>query len=135
MTWARLPPLVPVSAEIVHSAPVPRKGGKLDPSRHGEVEANEDVDRDESSKYTGDQPRVTARLVTPTLAAVPCGRDALTGGRGTAAATSLRGAAMIKITGTPVHSSALVESSPYVFEEDKADDSPSPKLGGRVPTS
>ena len=135
MTWARLPPLVPVSAEIVHFASVSRKGGKLDPSRHGEVEANEDVDRDESSKYAGDQPRVTARLVTPTLAAIPCGRAALAGSRSTTAATSLRGAAMIEIPGTPVHSSALVESSPSVSEEDKADDSPSPKLGGRVPTS
>ena len=128
---------------------------------------DEDVDRDESSEYTGVRPkvtvrpRVTARLVTPTPAAVPCGRAALAGGRGTAAGTSLRGAAMREVTATPVHSSAgtpgdfamstppvtsagvnaswgtaspgaSIESSPSVSEEDEADDSPSPKLGGRA---
>ena len=106
VTWARLPPSVPVSAENVRSVFVSKKGGKLDPSRHGEVEADEDVNRDESSKYTGVRPRVTARLVTPTPATVPCGRAAPAGSRGTAAATSLRGAAMREIPGTPVHSSA-----------------------------
>ena len=143
------------------SVSVPRKVGKLDPSGPGEVEVDDDVDRDESSEYTGVRPRVTARLVAPTPAAVPCGRAALAGGRGTAAATSLRGAAMREISGTPVHSSAgtpgvfamsrppvtsagvntsggttspgaLVESSPSVSEEDEVDDSPSPKLRGRA---
>ena len=161
VTWARLPPSIPVSAENVQSASVSRKGGKLDPSRHGEVEVGEDVDRDESSKYTVVRPRVTARLVAPTPAAIPCGRAALVGGRGTAAATSLRGAAMREILGTSVHSSesspggfamstppvtsagvnasggttipgALVESSPSVSEEDEVDDSPSLTLGGRA---
>ena len=161
VTWARLPPSIPVSAENVHSVSVSRKGGNLDPSRHGEVEVDEDVDRDESSEYTVARPRVTARLVAPTPAAIPCGRVAPVGGRGTAVATSLRGAAMREILGTPVHSSesspggfamstppvtsarvnasgstaspgALVESSPSVAEEDEVDDSPSRKLGGRA---
>ena len=44
-TSARLPPSVPVSAENVRSVYVSRKGGKLDPSRHGEVEVDRDVDR------------------------------------------------------------------------------------------
>ena len=70
-TWARLPPSVSVSAENVHSVSVSRKGGKLDPSRHGEVEVDRDVDRNESREYTGVRPRLTARLVTPTPAAVP----------------------------------------------------------------
>ena len=160
VTWARLPPLVPVCAENVHSVSVSRKGGKLDPSRHGE-EVGEDVYRDESSKYTGVRPRVTARLVAPTPAVIPRGGAAPVDGRGTAAATLLRGAAMREISGTPVHSSAgitggfamstspatsagvnafrgtaspgaLVESSPSVSEEDEVDDSPSPKLGGRA---
>ena len=161
VSWARLPPLVLVSAEVVHSASVSRKEGKLDPSRHGEVEVDGGVDRDKSSEYTGDRPRVTARLVTPTPVAVPRGRAAPAGGRGTAAATSLRGVVMREIPGTPVHSSAgtpggfvmstppatsagvnpsrgtaspgaLVETSPSVSEEDDVDDSPSPKLGGRA---
>ena len=132
VTWVRLPHLVPVSVDIVRSVSVSRKGGKLDPSRHGEVEVDEDVDRDESSEYTGDRPRVTARLVTPTPASIPCGRAALAGGRGTAAATSSRGAAVREIPGTPVHRSALVESSPSVSEEDEVDDSSSPKLGGKA---
>ena len=108
VTWVRLPPLVPVCAENVRSVSVARKGGKLDPSRHGKMEVYEDVDRDESSEYTGDRPRATARLVTPTPAAVPCRRVAPAGGRGTAEATSLRGAATREIPGTPVHSSAVV---------------------------
>ena len=136
----------------MHSASVSRKGGKLDPSRHGKVEVDEDVDRDESCEYTGDRPRVTARLVTPTPAAVPWGRAAPAGGRG---------AVMREILGTPVHSSggtlgglamstppataagvnasrgtaspgAFVESSSSVSEEDEKGDSPSPKLGGRA---
>ena len=84
VTWARLPPLVPVAAENVHSVSVSRKGGKLDPSRHGEVEVDEDVYRDELSEYTGVRPRVTARLVAPTPAVIPRGRAAregCTGGR------------------------------------------------------
>ena len=161
VTWARLPPSVPLSAENVHSVSVSSKGGKLDPSRHGEVEVDEDVDRDESSEYTSVRPRVTARLVTPTPAVVPWGRAAPAGDRGTAAATSLRGATVREIPRTPVHSSvgtpgsfamstpsatsagvnasggtaspgASVESSLSVSEEDDVDDSPSPKLGGRV---
>ena len=67
---------------------------------------DEDVDHDESSEYADVRPRFTARLVTLTPAAVSCERAALAGGRGTAAATSLRGAAMKEIRGTPVHSSA-----------------------------
>ena len=106
VTWARLPPSVPVSAEKVRSVSVSRKRGKLDPSRHGEVEVDEDVDRDESSESTGVRPRVTARLVAPTPAAIPCGRAAPAGGRGTAAATSMRGATTREIPGKPVHSSA-----------------------------
>ena len=43
---------VEVSAENVRSVSVSRKGRKLDPSRHGEVEVDEDVDRGESSEYT-----------------------------------------------------------------------------------
>ena len=145
----------------MHSVSVSRKGGKLDPSRHGEVEVDEDVDRDESSEYTGVRPRFTVCLVAPTPAVIPCGRAAPVGGRGTAAGTLLRGAAMREIPGTPVHSSAgttggfamptspatsagvnasrgtaspgaLVELSPSVSEEDEVDDSPSPKLGGRA---
>ena len=160
-SWVRLPPAVPGSAENVRSVSVSRKGSKLDPSRHEEVEVDEDVDRDESSEYTGVRPRVNARLVTPTPAAVPRERAALAGGRGTAAATSLRGATMREIPGTPVRSSAgtpggfamstppatlagvnasgvtaslgaSVELSSCVFEEDEVDDSPSPKLGGRA---
>ena len=53
VTWARLPPpSVPVSAENVRSVYVSRKGGKLDHSRHGVVEEDEDVDCDESSEST-----------------------------------------------------------------------------------
>ena len=125
------------------------------------MEVDEDVDRDESSEYTGVRPRVTARLVAPTPAAIPCERAAPVGGRGTAPATSLRGTVMRENPGTPVHSSAgttggfamstspvtsagvnasrgtaspgaLVESSPSVSEEDEVDDSPFPKLGGRA---
>ena len=161
VTWARLPPSIRVSAENVRSVSVSRKGGKLDPSRHVEMEVDEDGDCDESSKSTGVRPRVTARLVTPTPAAVPCGRAAPASGRGTAAAIPLRVAAMREIPGTPVHSSAgtpggfvmstppatsaeinasggtaspgaSVESPPPVSEEDEADDSPSSKLGGRA---
>ena len=161
VTWARLPPSVPVSVEKVRSVSVSRQRGKLDPSRHGEVEVDEDVDREKSSESTGVRPRVTARLVAPTSASIPCGRAAPAGGRGTAAATSMRGATMREIPGKPVHSSAgipggfamptplvtsagvcasggtaspgpSVESSPSVFEEDEADDSPSSKLGGRA---
>ena len=156
-TWARLPPSVAVSAENVRYVSISRKGGNLD--RHGVVEVDEDVDCDESSESIGVRSRVTARLVAPTPAVVPCGRAAPAGGRGTAAATSLRGAAMREIPGTPVHSSAgtpggfgmstppatsaavnvsggtaspgaSVELSPPVSEEDEADDSPSPELGG-----
>ena len=90
----------------MRSISVSRKGGKLDPSRHGEVEVDQDVDRDESREYTGVRSRVAARLVTPTPAAVPCGRAAPAGGRGTAAATSTRDATMREIPGKPVHSSA-----------------------------
>ena len=81
VTWARLPPSVPVSAENVRPVSVSRRS-------------------------TGVRSRVTARLVAPTPAAVPCGRAAPVGGRGTAAATSLRGATMREIPGIPVHSSA-----------------------------
>ena len=64
------------------------------------------MDRDESSEYNGARPRVTARLVTPSPEAGPRGRAALACGRGTAEDSSLRGAAMREIPGTPVHSSA-----------------------------
>ena len=89
----------------MRSVSVSKEEGKLDPSRHGLVELDEDVDCDESSESTGVRSRVTARLVAPTPSAVPYGRAAPAGGRGTAAATSLRGAAMKKILGTPVYSS------------------------------
>ena len=164
-TWVRLPPSVPVSTEKVRAVSVSRKGRKLDPSRHGEVDVDEDVDedvdRDQSSESAGIRPRVTARLVVPAPVAVPCRRAAPAGGRGTAAATSLRGAATREIPGTPVRSSAgtprgsamstppvtsagvrasggtaspgaSVELSPSVSEEDGADNSPSSKLGGRA---
>ena len=125
------------------------------------VQVDNDGDCDESSESIGVRPRVTGRLVAPTLATVPCGRTALAGSRGTAAITSLRGAVMREIPGTPVHSSegtpkrfsmssppatsagvnvsgdttspgASVESLPSVSEGDEADDSPLPKLGGRA---
>ena len=161
VTWARLPSSVPVSAENVRSVSVSRKEGKLNTSRHGVVEVDEVVDCDESSESIGVRSRDTARLVAPTPAAVPCERAAPAGGRGTTTATSLRGATMRKIPGTPVHSSVgtpggfamstppatsagvnasrgtaspgtSVESSPFISEEDEADDSPSPELGGRA---
>ena len=160
VTWARLLPSVHVSAENVRSVSVSRKGSKLEPSRHEEVEVDEDVHCDESSEYTGVRPRVTARLVTPTPAVVPCGRAALTSDRGTAAETSLRGTAMREIPGTPLHSSAgtpgsfAMSTSPVTsagvnayegaaspgasvelsspVSEDEVDDSSSPKLGGRA---
>ena len=145
----------------MRSVSVSKKGRKLNPSRHGVVEVDEDVDRDDSSKSISVLPRVAARLVAPIPATIPCGRAASVGGRGTAAATSLRGAAMREIPGTPVRSSAgtpggfamstppvtsarvnaswgttspgaSVGSSPSVFEEVEAEDSPSPKLGGRA---
>ena len=159
VTSARLPPGVPVSLENMYSVSVSRRGGKLDPSLRGEVEGDEDVGRDESSEYTSVRPRVNARLVTPTLAAVPCGRAALADGRGTAAATSLRRAAMRDVPGAPVHSSAStprgfaistppatpagfnapggtaspgesVELSQFVSEVDEVDDSSSPGREG-----
>ena len=159
-TWARLPPSVPVSANVRYVS-ILRTGGKLDLSRYGVVRVDEDVDCDESSESTIVRSRVTAHLVALTPAAVPSGRATLAGGRGITADTSLRGAAMREISGTLVHSSAgtpggfamstssttsagvkasegtarpgaSVESSPSVSEEDKADDSPSPELGGRV---
>ena len=130
----------------------------MDPSRRGVVEEDEDVDCDESGESTGVRSNVTARLVTRIPAAVPWGRAAPAGGRGTAAATSLRGAAMEEILGSPVHSSAgtswnfamstppatsfgvnasggtaspgVSVESPSVSEEDEADDYPSPKFGG-----
>ena len=161
VTWARLPPPVPVSVENVRSVSVSRNVGKFDPRRHGGVEEDEYVDCDESSESNGVRSRVTARLVALTPAAVPCGRAAPAGGRGTAAATSLRSAAIKETPGTPGHSSAgtprgfamstppatsvgvnasggtvspgvSVESSPSVSEEDEVDDSPSPSMGGRA---
>ena len=161
VTWTGLPPSVPGSAENVHSVFVSKKRGNLDPRRHGEVEVDEIVGRDESSEYIDVQPRVTTRLVAPTPVAILCGRAAPAGGRCTAGATSLRGAAMREFPGTPVRSSAgtpggiaisaspatsagvnasggtaspgaSVESSPSVSEENEVDDSPLPKLGGRA---
>ena len=78
----------------------------MDPSHHREVEVDEDVDCNELSESTGVRPRVTARLVAPASAAIPCGRAAPAGGRGTAVATLLRDAAMREIPDTPVHNSA-----------------------------
>ena len=52
VTWARLPPPVPVSAENVRSLSVSRKGGKLASGRHGEVGMDEDVDCDVSTEST-----------------------------------------------------------------------------------
>ena len=59
---------------------VSRKGGKLDPSRYGDVEVDQDVDRDESSEYTEVRPRVTASLVVPTPARGCPMREGSTGG-------------------------------------------------------
>ena len=137
-----------------------KKGGEVDPSRHGVMEVDEVVDCDESSESTGVRSRVTARLVPPTPAAVLCGKASPAGDRGITAATSLR-VAMRDIPDSPGHSNAgtprgfavstspatsvgvnasgstaspgaSVESSPFVSEEDEADDSPSPELGGRA---
>ena len=88
------------------SVSVARKGGNLDPSHHGVVEKDEDVDCDESSESTGVRSSVTARLVAPTPAAVPCGSASPAGGRGTTVAPSLSDAAMKEILGPPAHSSA-----------------------------
>ena len=106
ITWARSPPSVPVSAEDLCSVSVSGKGGKLNPSRDGVVEKDVHGSLDESSESTGFRSSVTASLIAPTPAAVPCGRTAPAGGRGTAAATSLRGAAMEEVSGLPVQSSA-----------------------------
>ena len=53
VTWARLTPSVPVSADNVRSVCVSRKEGKLDLGHHGVVEVDEDVGSDESSESTG----------------------------------------------------------------------------------
>ena len=116
---------------------------------------------DESSESTGVRSRSTARLVSPTPAAVPCGRAAPVGGRGTTAATLLKGFATKEIPGSSVHRNAgtprgfamstpaatsagvnasggiaspgaSIESSASVSEEVEAHDSPSPEVGGRV---
>ena len=81
------------------------------------VEVDTDGDCDESSESIGVRPRVNGRLVAPTLATIPCGRAALVGSRGTAAATSLRGAVMRETPGTPVHSS---EGPPKGFSKEKS---------------
>ena len=133
----------------------------MDPSRHGALKLGEDEDCDESSESTGVRSRVTGRLVAKTSPAVLWGRAAPAGGQGTAAATSLRGAAIKEIPGTPLHSSpgtpqgfvmsippatsagvnacectaspgASVKSSLSVSEKDEADESPSPDLGRRA---
>ena len=90
----------------MRSVSVSSKGRKLDPSRHRVVEKDKDADCDESSESTGVRSRVIARLIAPTPMAVPCERAAPVGGRGTAVATSLRGAAMKEIPDSRVHSSA-----------------------------
>ena len=126
----------------------------------------EDVDLGGSEQSThksrepsGIQPSITASLVVPTPAAVPCERAAPAGGRGTAAATSLRRTAMggdpgssvqnsagtpgggamstpyatstgVNASGGTVSPGASVEQSSSVSEGDEADDSPSPELGG-----
>ena len=93
--------------------------------------------------------------------AVPCERATPAGGRGTVAATSLRGVTIKEIPGSSVHSSAgtpgdfamstppatsagvnasgvtaspgaSVESPSSVLEEDEADERPSPELGRRA---
>ena len=103
--WTWLTSSVPVSAENVRSVSVSRKGEKLDPSRHGVVGEDLGVDFEESSESTGVRSSVSASLVAPTLAAVPYGRATPAGGRGTAAVTSLRGAVIKEIPGSPVPSS------------------------------
>ena len=65
-----------------------------------------DVDFDESSESTVVLSNVTPNLVAPTPKAVPSGKAATASGRGTAAATSLRGTAMDEVPGSPMHSSA-----------------------------
>ena len=47
VTWTRLLPPVPVSAGNKRFVYASRKGRKLDPSRHGVMEADEDVYYDE----------------------------------------------------------------------------------------
>ena len=90
----------------MRSVSVSRKEGKLDPSHHEVVEEDDDVVCDESSESTGVRSRVTARLVTLTPVAVPCGRATPAGGRGIPPRL-LRGKVLIKeISGAPVHSSA-----------------------------
>ena len=78
----------------------------MDPSRHGEVGVDADVDCDESSDCNGVRSSVTASLVASTPVVVPCERAVPAGGRDTAVATSLRGVAMKEIPGSRVHSSA-----------------------------
>ena len=117
------------------------------------------VDFDESSEFTGVQSSLTSSVVAPTPAAVPCGRAAPAGGRGTTVASSLTGAATketpdspvcrssstpggfamstlpatsagVKASGGTASPGASVESSPSVLEEAEANGCPSPKLGG-----
>ena len=52
VTWVWLLPSISVSAKNVPSVFVSGKGGKLDPSRHGVVKRDKDVDCDESSEST-----------------------------------------------------------------------------------
>ena len=159
VTKAWLPPSVPVSAENVRSVSVSGNEGKLHPSRDGVVEEDVDVDLDESSESAGVRSSVNASLVAPTPADVPCGRATPVGGRGTTAGTSFRVATIEEVQDSSVQSSAgtpggfatstpsgtsvgvnasggtaspgaSVESSPYVSEEDEADDIPSSGLGG-----
>ena len=110
------------------------------------VEVDEEVGCDESSESTGVRSSVTARLVATTHVAVPFEITAPAGGRVTASATSLRGAAMRKFrvhqctaarilrevllclrpatsagvsaSGGTASPGASVESSPFVSEED-----------------
>ena len=144
----------------MRSISVSRKGGKLDLICHGVVEEDKDVNCDGTSESTGIWSKVTGRLVAPTPSAVPYEKAAPAGGQDTAAATSLRGATMKEILGSPVHSSsagtpgsfamstppatstgvnapegtaspgASIETSPFVSEESAMHDNPSPELGG-----
>lgn len=136
-----------------HSASVGREGRKLDQGHDGVVEKAADVD--ESRQPVGVQSNVAASILPLTLAAVSHGRSGPTGGRGTAAAASLRGAAREKVLSVPVQNSAgasgrgaMSTPAEHVWgnsqprrissiitgfsEEDDMDDIHSPELGGRA---
>ena len=64
----------------MRSVSVSEMGAKLDPSRDGLVEEDEDVDLDESRESTGARSSFTASLVALTPAAVLFEKATLAGG-------------------------------------------------------